>query len=475
MNKIFMKLGWPGALVLLVGFLSTAIYIVVNRAIVENKQIEQTSTSEESTADTSDVEVLKNNNQDNDTYETESAVVKKEEESLIEKQSSLEEKVSGEELVNTQDLKKKSDLLTSSDNDTSNNSAETNQITQTSSDNDTSNNSAETNQITQKSSQDDKLTNNAEEIKELKSSEVTKTEKGLLQETTDGGSQEESETKVDILRVDESGVTVIAGKAEAGTTVKAKVGTEVIGTVESDEDGDFVIVGQISSSEDARELKLLTRDEKKEDKTVGNQQITEPAWVVSSNSFFILPNLFKESDDNNHEEKNVNTVSIIEVKEDDLLLKQDPYPIGVEKVSLDRIKYSSDGTAILFGRCRSDMAVLVYLDNVLHRKVQPANDGSWSLDLGIINPGVYTLRLDEVDGQGTVLSRIESPFKQEAKDLLDKLFAEAITVQPGNSLWRIARRIYGRGIMYMEIYKKNDHLIIDPDLIYPGQVFSLLD
>ena len=456
MNKIFMKLGWPGALVLLVGFLSSAIYIVVNRAIDENEQIEQTSTSEQSTADTSDVEVLKNNNQDNDTSETESAVVKKEEESLIEKQSSLEEKVSGEELVNTQDLKKKSDLLTSSDNDTSNNGAETNQITQ-------------------KSSQDDKLSNNAEEIKELKNSEVTKTEKGLLQEATDGGSQEESETKVDILRVDESGVTVIAGKAEAGTTVKAKVGTEVIGTVESDEDGDFVIVGQISSSEDARELKLLTRDEKKEDKTVGNEQITEPAWVVSSNSFFILPNLFNDSDDDNLEEKKVNTVSIIEVKEDDLLLKQDPYPIGVEKVSLDRIKYSSDGTAILFGRCRSDMAVLVYLDNVLHRKVQPANDGSWSLDLGVINPGVYTLRLDEVDGQGTVLSRIESPFKQEAKDLLDKLFAEAITVQPGNSLWRIARRIYGRGIMYMEIYKKNDHLIIDPDLIYPGQVFSLLD
>ena len=106
-----------------------------------------------------------------------------------------------------------------------------------------------------------------------------------------------------------------------------------------------------------------------------------------------------------------------------MLLKQDPYPISVEKIALDRIKYSSDGTAILFGRCRSDMAVLVYLDNVLHRKVQPANDGSWSLDLGIINPGVYTLRLDEVDGQGTVLSRIESPFKQEAKDLgINRMF-----------------------------------------------------
>ena len=95
--------------------------------------------------------------------------------------------------------------------------------------------------------------------------------------------------------------------------------------------------------------------------------------------------------------------------------------------------------------------------------------------MGVITPGIYTLRLDEVDSSGAVLSRIESPFKQEAKDLLDKLFAEAITVQPGNSLWRIARRIYGRGILYMEIYKKNDHLIKNPDLIYPGQVFSLLD
>ena len=116
-----------------------------------------------------------------------------------------------------------------------------------------------------------------------------------------------------------------------------------------------------------------------------------------------------------------------------------------------------------------------YLDNNLHTKIKPADDGSWRVDLGVVIPGVYTLRLDEVDSQGTVLSRIESPFKQEAKDLLDKMFVDAITVQPGNSLWRIARRIYGRGILYIEIFKKNDHLIKDPDLIYPGQVFSLLD
>ena len=88
------------------------------------------------------------------------------------------------------------------------------------------------------------------------------------------------------------------------------------------------------------------------------------------------------------------------------------------------------------------MAVFIYLDNVLRSKIKPSDDGSWRIDLGVSTPGIYTLRLDEVDSNGAVLSRIESPFKQEAKDLLDKLFAQAITVQPGNSLWRIDRLIY---------------------------------
>ena len=90
-------------------------------------------------------------------------------------------------------------------------------------------------------------------------------------------------------------------------------------------------------------------------------------------------------------------------------------------------------------------------------------------------PGIYRLRLDEVDSSGVVQSRIETPFKKESQDVLTNMISGSITVQPGNSLWRIARRIFGRGIRYIEIYEKNSNLIKDPDLIYPGQVFSLLD
>jgi nucleoid-associated protein YgaU len=48
-----------------------------------------------------------------------------------------------------------------------------------------------------------------------------------------------------------------------------------------------------------------------------------------------------------------------------------------------------------------------------------------------------------------------------------------LVVQPGNSLWRIARNSYGAGRRYAIIYSANRDRIGDPDLIYPGQIFML--
>jgi nucleoid-associated protein YgaU len=43
----------------------------------------------------------------------------------------------------------------------------------------------------------------------------------------------------------------------------------------------------------------------------------------------------------------------------------------------------------------------------------------------------------------------------------------------GDSLWNIARAHYGTGFQHTLIYGANKDQIRDPDLIYPGQVFSL--
>ncbi|MCZ7676017.1 MAG: LysM peptidoglycan-binding domain-containing protein [Roseovarius sp.] len=69
------------------------------------------------------------------------------------------------------------------------------------------------------------------------------------------------------------------------------------------------------------------------------------------------------------------------------------------------------------------------------------------------------------------------PFKREDRSLLaaDRIGRriEAITVQPGNTLWAISRDRYGEGILYVRIFEANRDRIRDPDLIYPGQVFTV--
>ena len=48
-----------------------------------------------------------------------------------------------------------------------------------------------------------------------------------------------------------------------------------------------------------------------------------------------------------------------------------------------------------------------------------------------------------------------------------------LLLMDGNSLWRIARKTLGGGVLYAEIYKNNKKIIDDPDLIFPGQVFKI--
>ena len=112
-------------------------------------------------------------------------------------------------------------------------------------------------------------------------------------------------------------------------------------------------------------------------------------------------------------------------------------------------------------------------DNKFEVEAKVNESGAWKASLSNIQAGVYTLRLDELNENGTVEGRLELPFKREEEALIQAMGEGSITVQPGNSLWRIARKYYGKGIQYVEIFDRNSHLIKDPDLIYPGQVFSL--
>lgn len=49
----------------------------------------------------------------------------------------------------------------------------------------------------------------------------------------------------------------------------------------------------------------------------------------------------------------------------------------------------------------------------------------------------------------------------------------AVIIRRNDTLWRISRRVYGRGMRYSTIYLANQDQISDPDRIWPGQVFKV--
>ncbi|MWD29857.1 LysM peptidoglycan-binding domain-containing protein [Aquicoccus sp. SCR17] len=155
-------------------------------------------------------------------------------------------------------------------------------------------------------------------------------------------------------------------------------------------------------------------------------------------------------------------------------------PEAMDSVSLDSISYDDEGEVSLSGRAPKGHSVRVYLDNAPVTTSRIREDKSWRLSLPEVDTGVYTLRVDEVDESGEVTSRLETPFKRESREALEAadsavadLPVRAVTVQRGNTLWGISRERYGEGILYVQVYEANKDRIRDPDLIYPGQVFTI--
>jgi nucleoid-associated protein YgaU len=155
---------------------------------------------------------------------------------------------------------------------------------------------------------------------------------------------------------------------------------------------------------------------------------------------------------------------------------------ALEALTLDTITYDDNGEVKLAGRATGEGFVQAYLNDASVGTAAIAADHSWQIDLLDVEPGVYTLRLDEVSPQGEVVSRMETPFKREVATEVAATMADQVTeetraavriVQPGNSLWAIATDTYGDGFKYVYVYEANRDLIRDPDLIYPGQVFVL--
>lgn len=274
----------------------------------------------------------------------------------------------------------------------------------------------------------------------------------------------------DIVRVEPSGSTVIAGQGAPGSVVDIILDGDVVAQATVDEAGRFATLQQLDPSETPQSLSLSTGD--------GETRLN------SEEEILLAPRVAMAGEDEDPKEEVPQVVLRADADGVEVVqpgLAEDTPPDVVDAVALDTITYAPSGEVALGGRASTDF-VRIYIDDAPILTAPVEADGQWRTELPQVDTGVYTLRIDELDADGTVASRVETPFKREDREVVAAELGETgtarisfRTVQPGNTLWGIASERYGDGFLYVRVFEANRDRIRDPDLIYPGQVFTIPD
>lgn len=265
----------------------------------------------------------------------------------------------------------------------------------------------------------------------------------------------------DVVRVSREGTGVIAGRSAPEAFVEVLAAGTPIGRVRANRDGEWVLIFDTPLSSGSQELSLRAH-------------LPDIAPIESTEVVVVaVPD---RTDGAFEEDEQEGVVAVLTPR----------YGVGVSRVlqkpgavrrdvelSVDTADYDEEGDAVFSGRAEPEAEVRFYIDNEFNGSVVANESGEWVFEPdGLISSGAHMLRLDQIFEGDDVTLRVEQPFNPEVP--LDNALAEGhVVVQPGNSLWRIARRLYGTGFLYTQIFGANEELIKDPNLIYPGQKFAL--
>jgi nucleoid-associated protein YgaU len=267
----------------------------------------------------------------------------------------------------------------------------------------------------------------------------------------------------DVVRVNPEGDAVIAGRAAPQSQVRILVDGQEMARLTADSRGEWVFVPETPLLPGTRRLML-------EMLVPGGSPVPSTDEVV-----LILPERGGTPD--GRQPAAPSQAMALRLPRDGVggatILEQPGMASEAIALSIDAINYDDGERISISGRSPRESTVLVYLDNTLLGRVITGSDGHWRLDLvRSLAQDEFTVRADRIGSDGKVLARVEVPFAPERSASYSG-GDDQIVVQPGQSLWRIARKAYGSGRTYTIIYDANRNQIRDPDLIYPGQVLAL--
>ena len=267
----------------------------------------------------------------------------------------------------------------------------------------------------------------------------------------------------DIVRVDRQGSAVIAGRAAPDAKVTVEANGKPIGTAKADSSGQFVILPDSRLAPGTQKLTLSAR---------------APSGTVTKGTVPVVVAIAPPSTGTAHAPP-PGALAVLTPPHGPAKVLQPPAGAPRAgpgaKVALSSVDYGNKGELHLAGTAPPGRTVRVYVDNAPVGDAKAGPDGRWTLAPSVpVAAGTHSLRLDELNPSGHVTARVELPFTRAAIPPTS-LAAGQVVVQPGDNLWEIARATYGYGIRYTVIFTANRGQIRDPNLIYPGQVFTLPD
>ncbi|MGH8430211.1 MAG: LysM peptidoglycan-binding domain-containing protein [Solimonas sp.] len=265
----------------------------------------------------------------------------------------------------------------------------------------------------------------------------------------------------DIARIGPDGRAVIAGRAQPGAKIILLDGGKEIAQGQADARGEWVVIAQDPPlTAGQHELRIVQHIE-------GRAPVTSDQVVVA-----IVPEKPTTPSTAPREE----TLVMISPRSGPPTLVQPPSAAGVPKsgdLVMSTLDYDENGHVTVTGQATPGVAVRLYINDKPVAEGSAGTDGRWRLaPTEPVKPGKYTLRLDRLAKDGKPVARLELPFERVPVASSGGDGRKLVVVR-GDNLWNIARAHYGQGTHHIVIYGANKEQIRDPNLIYPGQVFSL--
>lgn len=141
------------------------------------------------------------------------------------------------------------------------------------------------------------------------------------------------------------------------------------------------------------------------------------------------------------------------------------------------LSWASDDVLLVKGKSSGGEAVRGSLNGTAFSAQWDSDTGDWSAEITIKHLASKNVRSVGLishlqDADEAILATHRLDFNLNHLNI-GRDGSEMVVIEKGDMLWRIAYRTYGEGIRYLDIAKRNQALISDPDLIYPAQIFAL--